>query len=191
MRPQMLPISWHEHVSLGTTSVISQTVPIRPTSAPEQAWHRRFLDHKIMTDMANLKWNMEPEDGLKRSDTTFMAGVDPMLGHNKFHIKKMRHVDQCWGYTPCSNTLKWYDGALCSTHFRFNSSTFHFHGHASHRNARGVGKMRVMVGQHQGKDHVCSAWRIYFVTGESLPLWHYEPFGIIWVCFFGGDPLEF
>ena len=80
MRPQMLPISWHEHVSLGTTSVISQTVPIRPTSASEQAWLRRFLDQKIMTDMANLKWNMEPEDGLKNRH--FLAELDPMVGHH-------------------------------------------------------------------------------------------------------------
>ena len=102
MRPQMLPISWHEHVSLGTTSVISQTVPIRPTSASEQAWHRRFLDHKIMTDMANLKWNMEPEDEKGRT----LHGRCGSNGWSSFSILKRCNVDQCWGYTPFSNTLK-------------------------------------------------------------------------------------
>lgn len=61
-----------------------------------------------------------------------------------------------------------------------SGSTFHFHGHASHRNAL------------RGKNAACwgnirATTMLVPLGGESLPLWHYEPFGFV---FLGGIPLN-
>ena len=117
------------------------------------------------------------------SEKPTLPGRTGSNGWSSFSILKRCNVDQCWGYTPFSNTLKWDDGALCSTHFRFNVP---FPWPCVAQKCAAWEKCG-MVGQHHGNDHVCSAGRIYFVTGESLPLWHSEPFGFV---FWGEIPLN-